>query len=180
MAYGILLLRVVLGLLMAAHGAQKLFGWWGGPGPRAVYGWLASSRFRGGWPPVAALLASEFGGGVLLALGLFVPFAALAVVSVMFVAIALTHWRNGFWNGAGGYEFNVLIVASATALAAIGGGRFSLDDALGWADNLSGLWWGVGVLAVGALAALFMLTLGRRPEEPALPEARQEETLRAA
>jgi putative oxidoreductase len=180
MAYGILFVRLVLGLLMAAHGAQKLFGWWGGPGPRGVYGWLASSRFRGGWMPVAALVASEFAGGLLLALGLLTPFAALAIVSVMFVAIALTHWRNGFWNGAGGYEFNLLIVASATALAATGGGRFSLDNALGWADNLSGLWWGVGVLGVGALAALVMSTLGRRPEAPAVPEARQDETLRAA
>jgi putative oxidoreductase len=180
MSYGILLLRLVLGVLMAAHGAQKLFGWWGGPGLRGVYGWLASSRFRGGWAPVAALVGSEFVGGVLLALGLFVPFAALAVVSVMFVAIALTHWRNGFWNGAGGYEFNLLIVASATALAATGGARFSLDNAFGWADNLSGLWWGVGVLAVGALAALFVSTLGRRPEAPAMPETQEEETLRAA
>src|ERR1051326_1732110 len=133
MSYGILLIRVVLGLIMAGHGAQKLFGWWGGPGLRGVHGWLAGSRFRGGWAPVLALVTAEFAGGLLLALGLFVPFAALAVVAVMFVAIATTHWRNCFWNGAGGYEFNLLIVAAVTALAATGGGRFSLDDALGWA-----------------------------------------------
>jgi putative oxidoreductase len=180
MSYGILVLRVVLGLIMAAHGAQKLFGWWGGPGLKGVHGWLGSSRFRGGWAPVALLVASEFGGGLLLALGLFVPFAALAVISVMFVAIATTHWHNGFWNGAGGYEFNLLVLASATALAAIGGGRFALDNALGWADDLSGLWWGVAALAAGALGALFMLTAGRRPEAPAVDEAAKAETLRAA
>jgi putative oxidoreductase len=180
MSYGILLVRVVLGLIMAGHGAQKLFGWWGGPGPRGVYGWLAGSRFRGGWAPVLALVTAEFAGGLLLALGLFVPFAALAVVSVMFVAIAMTHWRNGFWNGAGGFEFNLLIAAAATALAATGGGRFSLDNALGWAGNLSGLWWGVGVLVVAALGALAMLTIGRRPETPAVAEPEREQTLRAA
>jgi len=180
MSYGILLIRVVVGLIIAGHGAQKLFGWWGGPGLRGVYGWLGSSRFRGGWAPVLALVASEFVGGLLLALGLFVPFAAVAVVAVMFVAIATTHWRNGFWNGAGGYEFNLLILAVATALAATGGGRFSLDTALGWADNLSGLWWGVGVLAVAALGAIAMLTIGRRPETPAVAEPERDQTLRAA
>src|SRR6266566_4667624 len=140
MAYGILLLRVVLGLIMAAHGAQKLFGWWNGPGLKGIHGWLTSMRFRGGWAPVALLVAGEFGGGLML------------------VAIATTHWRNGFWNGAGGYEFNLLILVGAAALAATGGGRFSLDRAFGWDDNLSGLWWGAGALGAGALAALFMLT----------------------
>lgn len=108
MAYGILLLRVVFGLVMAAHGAQKVFGWWGGPGPKGVYGWLGSARFRGGWAPVIALLTAELGGGLVLALGFLTPIAALAIVVVMFVAIATTHWPNGFWNGKGGYEFNVL------------------------------------------------------------------------
>ncbi|HEY2218033.1 MAG TPA: DoxX family protein [Gaiellaceae bacterium] len=164
MAFGILLLRVVLGLTMAAHGAQKLFGWWNGPGLKGVHGWLASMRFRGGWLPVILLVAAELGGGGLLALGLFVPFAALGIVVVMAVAIALVHWQKGFFNGAGGYEFNLLIAAAAVALAATGGGRFSLDRALGWADNLSGVWWGVGVLAAGVLLALFTITVGRRRE----------------
>ena len=96
------------------------------------------------------------------------------------VAIGTTHARNGFWNGAGGYEFNLLILAVATALAATGGGRVSLDNALGWADNLSGLWWGVGVLAVAALGAIAMLTIGRRPETPAVAEPERDQTLRAA
>ena len=180
MAYGILLLRVVLGLIMAAHGAQKLFGWWNGPGLQGIHGWLTSMRFRGGWAPVALLVAGEFGGGLLLAAGLFVPFAAFAIVAVMLVAIATTHWRNGFWNGAGGYEFNLLILVGAAALAATGGGRFSLDRAFGWDDNLSGLWWGVGALGTGALAALFMLTLARRPEPRAIAGVDSGETLRTA
>jgi putative oxidoreductase len=170
MSYGILFLRVVLGLIMAGHGAQKLFGSWGGPGLQGVNGWLTSMRFRGGRLPVLLLVTGEFGGGLLLALGLGTPFAAAAVVGVMVVAIATTHWRNGFWNGAGGYEFNLLILTAAAALAATGPGRFSLDRAFGWADNLSGVWWGVGALGAGAFAALVILTVGRRREVPAAAE----------
>jgi putative oxidoreductase len=179
MSYGILFLRVVLGLIMAGHGAQKLFGWWGGPGPQGVHGWLTSMRFRGGWLPALALMTAEFGGGLLLALGLATPFSAFAIVSVMFVAIATTHWRNGFWNGAGGYEFNLLILAGAAALAATGPGRFSLDRAFGWADNLSGVWWGVGALGAGALAAFLLLTVGRRREVPVATTTARDAGLRA-
>ena len=170
MSYGILFLRVVLGLIMAGHGAQKLFGWWGGPGLQGVNGWLTSMRFRGGWLPVLMLVTGEFAGGLLLVFGLGTPFAAAAVVGVMVVAIATTHWRNGFWNGAGGYEFNLLILTAAAALAATGPGRFSLDRAFGWADDLSGLWWGVGALGAGALSALVILTVGRRREVRATAE----------
>ena len=177
MSYGILLLRVVLGGIMAAHGAQKLFGVWNGPGLRGVHGWLAGMRFRGGWAPVAGLVLAEFGGGVALALGLLTPIAAFAVIVAMLVAIATVHWRNGFWSGGGGYEFNLLIIGAAGALAATGGGRFSIDRALGIADNLTGLWWGVGALAAGAVVALAMVTIGRRPEQVAEP---QENALRAA
>jgi putative oxidoreductase len=174
MASGLLLLRLVLGLTMAGHGAQKLFGWWGGPGVRGVHGWLDSMRFRGGWLPTVALVIAEFGGGLALALGLGTPFAAFAIVAAMIVAIATTHWSNGFWNGNGGFEFNLLIIAAAAALAATGPGRFSLDRAFGWADNLSGVWWGVAVLGAGSISSLFLSTLGRRPEQaPAAGEADQ-------
>ena len=84
----------------------------------------------------------------------------------MLNAIGAVHLRNGFWVGKNGYEYNLLIWASAVALAATGGGRFSLDAALGWADNLSGLWWGVGVAAGSAVVSLVTLTLGRRPSSP--------------
>jgi putative oxidoreductase len=167
MSSGLLLLRLVLGLTMAGHGAQKLFGWWGGPGLRGIHGWLASFRMRGGWVPVGMLVAAEFGGGIALALGLLTPLAALAIVAAMMVAIATVHWPKGFWAGNGGFEFNLLIIAGATALAATGPGRFSLDHAFGWADNLSGYWWGVGVVATGALISFLLLTIGRRPEPAA-------------
>ncbi|MBV8079043.1 MAG: DoxX family protein [Actinobacteria bacterium] len=170
MAYGILFLRLVLGLTMAGHGAQKLFGWFGGPGPQGVAGFMGTLRFR--TPRATGLLLgmSELGGGMLVAAGLVTPFAALAVAVVMLNAIALAHWRNGFWNTNGGFEFPLLVWAGVVSVAATGGARFSVDHALGWAGNLSGVWWGVGVLGVSALVSFLTLVLWRRPETPVAEE----------
>jgi putative oxidoreductase len=171
MAYGILFLRVVVGLTLAGHGAQKLFGWFGGHGPRGTAGFFGSLGFK---PPLAmALIAgSSEAAGFAFALGFLTPFAALAMASVMVVAIGSVHWRNGFWAGNGGYEFNLALWTVAIAVSAAGPGRFSIDHALGWADNLSGVWWGVGVL-VGSLAGgLLVLSTRQTPPEPeAAPEA---------
>jgi putative oxidoreductase len=171
MSYGIVLLRVVLGSIMAAHGAQKLFGWFGGGGPRGTAAGFGHLGFRAPLLLALAAGAAEVGGGVLMAAGLITPLAAVAIVVVMLTAIASVHWRHGFFTTAGGYEFNLLVVAAALALAATGPARFSLDNLFGWADNLSGLWWAVGALVVGAIASAITLTLGRRispaPEIPA-------------
>lgn len=165
MSYAILLLRLVLGLTVAAHGAQKLFGALGGGGPRGSAAFFAALGFRA--PLLMALTAglAEFGGGLLLAVGLLTPLAALAIAVVMLNAIAATHWRNGFWNTNGGYEYNALICAVAVALAVTGGARFSLDALVGWADNISGLWWGVGVAGLSVLVSAITLTLGRHVDE---------------
>jgi putative oxidoreductase len=161
MSYGLLLLRVVVGGTMAAHGAQKLFGWFDGPGLEGVKGMLANFGFR--VPSLLALgLALTECAGTLFALGLLTPFAALGIVVVMLNAIALVHFKNGFWAGKGGYEFNLVLLTVAVAVAATGPGRFSLDRALGWDDNLSGLWWGVGVLGAAAVLSFLALSLGRR------------------
>jgi putative oxidoreductase len=161
MSYGLLALRLVLGLVMAGHGAQKLFGWFGGGGPQGTGGMFGHLRFRA--PVLMALVAgvAEFGGGLLLAAGLLTPLAALAIVGVMINAIVTVHWRNGLWATAGGYEYNLIIIAAAAALAATGPGRYSLDALIGWADDISGVWWGVGVVAVAALLSAATLTLGR-------------------
>jgi putative oxidoreductase len=152
MSYGILLLRVVVGLTLGAHGSQKLFGWFGGHGPRGTAGFFGNLGFRS--PLLMALLAglSEL-GGVLFALGFLTPFAALGIVVTMVMAIATVHWQKGFWNADGGFEFPLVMLTVAAAVAATGPGRFSIDRLVGWDASLSGLWWGVGVLAVGAAAA---------------------------
>src|ERR1700674_2240689 len=131
LSFGLLVLRLVVGLTVAAHGGQKLFGWWGGPG---MTGWTQSvTRLRirpaAPWAWVAAL--SEFGGGLLLALGLLSPLGSLGIAGAMLVAIATVHWANGFWNGKRGYEFNLTLLGSVAALALTGPGSYSLDQALG-------------------------------------------------
>jgi putative oxidoreductase len=172
MSYGILFLRVVLGSIMAAHGAQKLFGWFGGDRPRGTADGFTQLRFRA--PLLLALAAglAEFGGGLLIAAGLLTPLAALAIAVVMLNAIGTVHWPNGFWNTRGGYEFNLLVLTAAVAIAATGAARFSLDNLIGWADNINGLWWGVGVIAISVLVSAVTLTIGRRSSaEPAVSAA---------
>ena len=114
---GLLVLRVVIGLTIAAHGAQKLLGWWGGPGMKNWTAGMARMRMR---PPAAWAWISVLGevlGGLGLATGFLIPLPNLAIAGAMLVAIALVHWPKGFWNGKGGYEFNLSILAAIAAIA---------------------------------------------------------------
>jgi putative oxidoreductase len=164
MEAGLLLIRVVLGTIMVAHGAQKLFGWFGGHGLSGTGSGLESIGLRPGRVYAAVNGLAEFGGGALLVLGLLTPLGAAAVAGVMFVAIAIVHWRNGFFNMGGGYEFNLLIVATAIALAITGPGEISIDHLLGW--TLAGPAWGLGALGISAVAAGSVLALRKpRPEQ---------------
>jgi putative oxidoreductase len=131
LALGLLILRLVVGLTVAAHGAQKLFGWWGGPGMNSWTQVVQKLRIRPAqpWAWIAAL--SEFGGGLSLALGLLSPLGSLAIVGAMVVAIATVHLSRGFWSTKGGYEFNLSLIAGAVALALTGPGAYSFDSALG-------------------------------------------------
>jgi putative oxidoreductase len=180
MSQGILFLRLVVGLIVAAHGAQKLFGSFAGHGLRGTGDSFSTLGFR--TPLLMALAAgiAEFGGGLLLASGLLTPLAALAIAVVMLNAIGSVHWRNGFWNSKGGYEFNLALWAAAVAIAAIGAGRFSLDALVGWADNISGLWWGVGVAGLSLFVSAITLTLGRRVDEPGEAARTREQDIREA
>jgi putative oxidoreductase len=167
MSYGILLLRVVFGLALAAHGSQKLFGWFGGHGLRGTAGFFGQLGFRAPLAMAALAGLAELGGGLLFAFGLATPLAAFAIAVVMLNAIWAVHLKSGFWNANGGYEMNLLILATAVAVAATGAGRFSLDSWIGWAGNVSGLWWGVGVLAAALVASA--VTRARRQQQPAIP-----------
>jgi putative oxidoreductase len=152
---GLLILRVVIGLTLAAHGAQKLFGWWGGSGMAGWVGVVTKLRIRPAtpWAWIAAL--SEFGGGLLVALGLLSPLGSFAIAAAMLVAIATVHWPNGFWNGKRGYEFNLALLAAVAALAFTGPGAYSLDQALGLhLPEPLALMVGTIALVVGVVATL--------------------------
>src|SRR5262245_40031836 len=150
-----LLLRVTVGLILAAHGAQKLFGWFGGGGLEATGKGFEGLGFHPG--KRAALMAglAEITGGVLLALGLFTPLAAAIIIGVMVVAVGSIHIKNGFFNTGGGWEYNLVLVAAVLGIAFTGPGPFSLDAAVGY--QLDGLRWGVAALALGVLAGVIQL-----------------------
>jgi putative oxidoreductase len=152
MEFGLLLLRAVVGLLMAAHGAQKLFGWFDGHGIEGTGGFLESLGWRPGRPFAVLLGAAELLGGLALALGFATPVAAALLAGVLANAAWTVHRRNGLWNTEGGYEFPLTLAAAALALAFTGAGALSLDAALGWA--LAGTGWGLTALALGALGWL--------------------------
>lgn len=170
---GLLLIRLVLGGIMAVHGAQKLFGWFGGHGLAGTGSWLASIGLRAARVHAAVGGLAEFGGGALLVLGLLTPLGAAAIAGVMFVAIATVHWRNGFFNSSGGYEFNLLIVAAALALAITGPGEISIDHLAGW--SLAGPAWGVAALGIAAVAAGSVLAMRKRPPAQAQEEMSRQE-----
>ena len=129
-ALGLLLLRLVVGLILAGHGAQKLFGWWGGPGMTNWTAGMVRMRIRPAiaWAWMSAL--AELLGGLGFAVGLLNPLPSLAILASMLVAIALVHWPKGFWNTKGGFEFNLSLIAAAAAVALAGPGSYSLDAAL--------------------------------------------------
>ncbi|MBU3823690.1 MAG: DoxX family protein [Candidatus Oceanisphaera merdipullorum] len=126
--YAALVLRLPIGLILVAHGGQKLFGWFGGYGLEGTGQWLASIGLAPGY--VMALLAgsAEFFGGVALILGLFTRPAALVSAFTMLVAIFSVHVSNGLFLTNNGYEYALALFAATVALLIQGGGRLSLDQ----------------------------------------------------
>jgi putative oxidoreductase len=155
---GLLVARLAFGLYMVAHGAQKLFGWFGGYGPAGTGGFFASQGYRAGVPMAIVAGLSETLGGALLALGFVTPLAGALLAIVMINAIGSVTFKRGFMLGS---ELELAYLTVAVSLAAIGPGRFSLDRAIGWDDELSGVWWGVAALAAAVAVSALTLTVGR-------------------
>jgi putative oxidoreductase len=151
MSIGLLILRLVVGLGLAAHGAQKLFGWFGGYGLSGTGQFLEQLGFRPGRIHAVQAGMAELGGGLFLAAGLLTPAAAAAVVAVMVVAAVSVHVKKGFFAHDGGYEYTLVLAGAALALAFTGPGDISLDQALG--ISWSGETWGLGALAAGLIGA---------------------------
>jgi putative oxidoreductase len=156
---GLLVARVVLGPLLAAHGAQKLFGWFGGYGIAGTGGYFEGLGFRPGRLFAALAGFVEFAGGLLIALGLLGPIAPAAIVSVMIVAAITVHWAHGVFAMNNGIEVPLLYATAAAALALTGFGRYSFDAALG----LSSAWTpGVEWIALATGIAVGFLNLAAR------------------
>lgn len=145
----LLLIRLAVGATLAAHGTQKLFGWFQGHGITGTAGFLESLGFRPGNAYAWLLGGAELVGGLALAIGMLTPLAATVVSAVMVGAIVAVHRDKGFFSQAGGYEYPLALAVAAVATAFAGAGRYSLDHVLGW--SLAGAAWGIGAI-VGALA----------------------------
>ncbi|MDN0194579.1 DoxX family membrane protein [Streptomyces sp. S.PNR 29] len=154
---GLLLLRLGAGGVLAAHGAQKLFGWFGGGGIEGTGRFMESVGYAPGKESATAAGLAEAGGGTLLALGLATPAAGAAAAGAMAGAAAV-HTPNGFFNQSGGYEYAATLGLTAAGLAVTGPGRLSLDHALGHAVNRG---WMVPA-AFAATAAATALVVGAR------------------
>ena len=156
MDVGLLIVRVVIGLLFAVHGTQKLFGWFGGHGLKGTAGFMGQLRYRN--PRAAAFAACVFetGAGLFLAVGFLTPLAAAAIIGVMINAIVSAKLRQGL---IGGYELDVLYAVGAAGLAFTGAGTYSIDHALdqafGW--TLAGTTWGFVALGLGVVIATLVL-----------------------
>ena len=163
-ALGLLILRLVIGLILAAHGAQKLFGWFGGPGMTGWTGAMNRMRIRPATPWAWMSALAEFLGGLGLALGLLFPLPSAAIAGSMLVAMIIVHLPKGFFVTKGGYEFNLAILASVAALGLTGPGAYSLDADLGirFPEPIS-----VIVVTVLVIAGVAVALLTRAPESVA-------------
>lgn len=128
---GLLILRLVVGLTIAAHGVQKAFGWFGGAGFAKIAAGFQQRGPRPGalWASLAIL--GELGGGLSVATGLLIQLGAAGMLGAMVMAIAKAHWRNGFWNAKKGIEFPLQLLAAAVTLGITGAGAYSLDARFG-------------------------------------------------
>ena len=162
LSIGLLVVRVVIGFIMAAHGAQKLLGWWGGYGLRGTGQFFEQLGFQPGPAFAAAASVSEIVSGLLVAFGFLGPIGPALMISVMIVATMTVHWEHGLFAANNGIELPLLYGATAFGLALTGFGEYSVDALLGFAGRWSaGFTW--IVLVLGAAGGFLNLALRRRP-----------------
>lgn len=160
---GLLVIRLAVGLVFAAHGLQQSLGLWGGPG---MVGWTGAMDHMGFRPARYWALGStivQVGGGIGLAIGLLTPIAAASLVGIGIVIILKVHWQKGFWNSKGGFEFPLTLLAGSIGILLIGPGGISIDGLLtfglfaeGWVK-----WLGL-ILSVGGGIGIYLYSV--RPE----------------
>lgn len=163
--FALLVLRSIVGGVVAAHGAQKLFGWFGGYGLVATSGYMGDQlRLRPAifWTALAGL--SEFGGGLLLGVGFLSPLGSLGIIASMVTATVLVHWWR-FWASDNGFEYPLVLLTAAAVIAISGPGVYSLDAAVGISLPAPATFV-AGLVAVAAGVATALMT--RAPTAPAV------------
>jgi putative oxidoreductase len=130
LALGLFILRVIAGLTISAHGAQKLLGWFEGSGFSGTVKMQERMGLKPAWVWACLAIVGELGGGLSLALGLLTPLGAAGMIGAMFMAISKAHWKNGFFNSKRGLEYPLLLLSTALAIGLIGPGGYSLDALL--------------------------------------------------
>jgi len=178
MKLGITVLRATIGGIFFAHGAQKLFGWFGGHGLQATGQAFDSMGMKPGKRNALLAGAAEAGGGTLIATGFLSPLGSAAVIGVMEQAIRSVHKEKGFFVTEGGYEFNLALVVAAVALADLGPGPLSLDRALG--TERSGALWALAALGAGLAGPRLVERLAPAEEEAPAPDEPSRFTREAA
>jgi putative oxidoreductase len=165
--FGLLLLRLVLGLTMAAHGYNKFFGKGGLAG---TAGWFDSMGMKPGMFHARIAATTEMSAGIGLALGLLTPIPAAGFVALMFVAAWTVHRKNGFFIVKEGWEYNLILAVAAVAIAGTGAGRFSLDYALFGGSRLYDFlhgWNGLAIaIVLGLAGGIGQLVIFFRPPAP--------------
>ncbi|MFJ4880473.1 DoxX family membrane protein [Streptomyces sp. NPDC088745] len=164
---GILVLRLLVGLLVAGHGVQKISSHLGGKGLRGGTEEFRADGFRGGALTALAAGGGQIGSGLLLATGLLTPLAATGAIGVMTVALTVKR-SHGLWVQNDGYEYPLVLIGTAAALAATGPGAWSLDAAFGLTPYP--LWWAALALVVGLGSGLLVRLVLHRPAAPAVAE----------
>jgi putative oxidoreductase len=161
LSLGLLIARMVVGPLMAAHGAQKLLGWFGGYGLNATGEFMTQLGFAPGRKFAAAASITEIASGLLITFGFLGPVGPAMMLSVMIVAAVTVHLRNGVFAATNGIELPLLYAAAAIGFGLTGFGQYSLDGALGLVEQLPPAWL---VLSAGAIGGFANLALRRQAQ----------------
>ena len=159
MKYARLLARLAIGGMFAAHGTQKLLGWFDGPGIEGTTGMMGKLGLAPARTNALAAGASETFGGIAIALGAATPLAATSLIATMTTAIRTVHLKNGFFTTNGGYEYNLTIIAALLLLADAGPGPISIDAAFGIEESGPGV--ALATLAAGVLGSTVTLAAAK-------------------
>lgn len=169
MDVALLVLRVIVGLYVAAHGAQKLFGWFGGGGITGTAGFFGGMLgFRPAKFWVVADGLAEFGGGILMAIGLLGALGPIGVGASMVTATLVVHWPKGPFGANGGYEQTLTNLAGAVAVGVAGVGSYSLDRLFGITLPT---WFSVVVAVLALVGVAVSIVTRQAPAPQTKPEA---------